>query len=313
MVLNNYTPFEKEFTMNTFLDIFEIFFCSEEVGASGTPHLQAYGETIHPTTIRALQDKISRAMVQNGPNNRMRSRWAIKIAVADRQKNYAYCTKSSPLLCCKPNEADLLKVIVPRVLSDQRKRKLELIDSIKSGMSCAAIAREYPDIYMQSSNGIDKLTYHYQPRRTWLTIGYWLSGATGTGKSRWAAANFPDAYYKDPETDWWDGYQAHETVIVDDFRPSKTLSFSKILRLVDRYPLTVQVKGATVQFAAKRILFTSPYPLLETFARCDWLKDEELNQLSRRFPHQLSFAPGLITNFLTKLPQDSLPTEAEDI
>ena len=45
------------------------------------------------------------------------------------------------------------------------------------------------------------------------------SGASsGTGKSRWVAAIWPDAFWKAPESKWWDGYSGQETVVLDDFK-----------------------------------------------------------------------------------------------
>lgn len=297
MVLNNYSEIEMQHAKHALPHLFNVFFFSQEIGESGTPHLQGYGETLHPTTIAGLQKKITSAQANQ------KSRWAVKIAVADRRANYQYCTKTSELTFSKPpSYEELFATVNPAHNSARSQRKMELIQQIREGSTVPEVARSYPDIYLQNASGIDKLSAHFQSKRQHMTIGYWLSGPTGAGKSRWAFENFPDAYYKDPETDWWDGYHGQETVIVDDYRPTKALSFAKLLRIVDRYPLVVQVKGSMTQFSSKRILFTSPYPLLETFSRCDWLKDEELNQLSRRFPHQLHFEPGSITCYLTKTP-----------
>ena len=48
---------------------------------------------------------------------------------------------------------------------------------------------------------------------------YGSSGApSGTGKSRWVAATWPDAFWKSPESKWWDGYSGQETVVLDDFK-----------------------------------------------------------------------------------------------
>ena len=33
-------------------------------------------------------------------------------------------------------------------------------------------------------------------------------GPSGTGKSRFVAARWPDAFWKAPESKWWDGYGA---------------------------------------------------------------------------------------------------------
>ena len=45
-----------------------------------------------------------------------------------------------------------------------------------------------------------------------------LWGPSGTRKSRFVAARWPDAFWKAPESKWWDGYSGQETVVLDDFK-----------------------------------------------------------------------------------------------
>jgi len=49
------------------------------------------------------------------------------------------------------------------------------------------------------------------------------------------------------------------------------------LRLFDEYPLQLEVKGGTVNFAAKKIFVTSPHP-----PTVMWSTREDLVQLTRR-------------------------------
>lgn len=81
-------------------------------------------------------------------------------------------------------------------------------------------------------------------------------GPTGTGKSRtaWEQAGL-NAYPKDPRTKWWDGYQAHENVVIDEF--DGTVDICHVLRWFDRYPVLVEIKGAAVPLKATRIWITS--------------------------------------------------------
>lgn len=92
-----------------------------------------------------------------------------------------------------------------------------------------------------------------QPRTT-KPIVHVLQGPTGTGKSRWALENFPGAYWKQ-RSNWWDGYEDHECVVIDEFYG--WLPFDLCLRLCDQYPLQVETKGGNVNFVATTIIFTS--------------------------------------------------------
>ena len=62
-----------------------------------------------------------------------------------------------------------------------------------------------------------------------------LWGPSGTGKSRFVAARWPDAFWKAPESKWWDGYSGHETVVLDDFK-DYGMPLVDLQRLLDWYP-----------------------------------------------------------------------------
>jgi len=100
---------------------------------------------------------------------------------------------------------------------------------------------------------------------------YW--GPTGSGKSKraWAEAGL-EAFPKDPRTKFWDGYRGHNHVVIDEYRGG--IDISHILRWFDRYPVIVEVKGASVVLKATKIWITSNlhpcdwYPLLDEVTKC---------------------------------------------
>lgn len=81
-------------------------------------------------------------------------------------------------------------------------------------------------------------------------------GPTGTGKSRraWDEAGL-DAYPKDPRTKFWCGYSNHVDVVIDEFRGG--IDIAHMLRWLDRYPVIVEIKGASVVLKAENIWITS--------------------------------------------------------
>jgi len=81
-------------------------------------------------------------------------------------------------------------------------------------------------------------------------------GRTGTGKSRraWEEASL-EAYPKDPNSKFWDGYRSHQHVVIDEFRGA--ISISHMLRWLDRYPCIIEVKGSSVVLCATKIWITS--------------------------------------------------------
>lgn len=91
-------------------------------------------------------------------------------------------------------------------------------------------------------------------QREWKTHVKVLWGPTGTGKSMYCAHSYPEAYWK-PQSTWWDGYTGQEVVIIDEFYGWLTYSF--MLRLLDRYPLVLETKGGHTTFLAKTLIITS--------------------------------------------------------
>jgi len=82
-----------------------------------------------------------------------------------------------------------------------------------------------------------------------------LWGPTGTGKSHRAWAAYPNAYPKDPNTKYWDGYQQHEHVVIDEFRGR--IDISHLLRWLDKYPVILEVKFGACVLVAHKIIITS--------------------------------------------------------
>jgi len=81
-------------------------------------------------------------------------------------------------------------------------------------------------------------------------------GPTGTGKSHraWELAGW-DAFPKDPCTKFWDGYQDHNNVVIDEFRGD--IGISHVLRWFDKYPVIVEAKHGACCLRAENIYITS--------------------------------------------------------
>lgn len=117
---------------------------------------------------------------------------------------------------------------------------------------------------------------------------FWLYGPTGIGKSL-HAWNFAERAFGPaeiyscpcPELKWHDGYFQHKVVIYEDFR-AKNVDFRHLLRLLDRYPVMVSLKGAFMAYLPELILITTPLSPKETFAKRYEHIPEDINQLERR-------------------------------
>lgn len=104
---------------------------------------------------------------------------------------------------------------------------------------------------------------------------YWFFGETGTGKSYTAWREAPDAYspknYK-----WWDGYDGHKTIILDELR-GDWCKFHEILTILGETPFKVECKGGMRQALYDTVYITSIHHPLNC-----WQSVEDKSQLMDR-------------------------------
>jgi len=125
------------------------------------------------------------------------------------------------------------------------KRKLDAIEDD----DLLPIVAKYPRL-------CNDMQLYYAPKRNTMTELYIFWGITGSGKSHRALQEAgDDVYYKPVGSQWWDGYEQNESVIIEDFRGQ--LSLDTILRLVDKYAMRVPYKGGHAQFNTRRVYITS--------------------------------------------------------
>lgn len=277
--VNNYDENDLQFYQtaceNEELGITFICFGREVAPSTGTPHLQGYLQCRSPTSIRAL---LNRIRGQGGNIHHC------DVARGTAEQNIAYTSKESTESC--PH----FRSGVLRSTGQGKRTDLDrVVDSIEEGKSYAELASEHGSSIIKYAGGIQRLLALRSPKRSHQTEIWWYWGPTGTGKSKAAWTEFPEAYSKDPSTHWWDGYSGEPVVIIDDYRPSKSIPFNQLLRLGDRYPLTVEVKGAYVNFNSKIIIITTPKPPRETFENLDWIGPEQLDQLERRITKTIRY------------------------
>jgi len=136
----------------------------------------------------------------------------------------------------------------------------------------------------------EKLLTYKEVKRTWMPEVYWYWGETGTGKSKKAADEAgTEAWWSGRDLKWWQGYDAHKHVVIDDFR-GDFCTFHELLRILDRYPYTIECKGGSRQLLATHIWITCPYHPSEVYNRTP----EEISQLLRRITTIINFQPNIL-------------------
>lgn len=172
--------------------------------------------------------------------------------------------------------------------SDNKQGKrtdLELVkDAVKDGKGMKEIISLCNSF--QAVRFAEKLIEHNEKKRDWEPRVMWYWGPTGTGKTRRAIEEAgADYWISGRNLKWWQGYDAHENVIIDDFR-GDFCTLHELLRILDRYPYTIEVKGASRQLLAKNIWITCPYHPMGVYKT-----SENINQLLRRITEVIYF-PG---------------------
>lgn len=102
----------------------------------------------------------------------------------------------------------------------------------------------------------------------------WIHGKTGCGKTKWVYDNFKP--YKPINYKWWNGYDGHKTVLIDEFRRD-FCKYHELLKLLDIYPYQVESKGGSRQIQANTFIITSCFHPEEVYET-----REDIQQLMRR-------------------------------
>lgn len=140
---------------------------------------------------------------------------------------------------------------------------VDLQRDLDQGMSVSDAAETYFAQYLRYSKSIESyIQMRMLPRDpsvpVFTTVLY---GPPGTGKTRYATHHAgPDAYWlarPNSQTGalWWDGYNGQETVVIDEF--SGWVPRELMCTILDRYPCTIQKKGASTQLRATKFFITS--------------------------------------------------------
>lgn len=260
---------------------------AHEVGASGTPHLQGYLELERQWRFNALKAKIPRAHIEPRKGTAKQADDYCRKGEQPHDEWEAHGTAGSNY-GMNVNIAVVLGQLGTQK-PGRRSDLEEVVASVLEGKSLRQIAESHPEQYIKFNKGIQdyraKMTEPRSRETAKEVIVYF--GPTGTGKTKTAVDQYPDAYMIGPEQGkWHDGYDQHKEVILEEFRAQFT--FGYLLRYLDRYPMQVEYKGGLTQFTADTIIITAPtHPAL--WYKPEATKDGKLDQLKRRITKIMQF------------------------
>jgi len=255
--INNYTDADTVMVRSLVHDSIYII-AGRETGENGTPHIQGYVYFANPRALTSVKKKLPRAHLeaQKGTN-----------AQASE-----YCKKDGDILLehgSPPSQGERTDIQEVKELVKAGKGMRDVVESTDS-FQAVRMAEKY-------------LTYK-ERKRTWKTIVYWAYGPTGVGKTTKVATGLLGAtdmaddnlYVCAGDSKWWDGYDAHPLVIIDDMRKDFA-KFHDMLRLLDCTPWRVEFKGGSRQLQATHMVITAPKSPWEMYDT-----REDIKQLIRR-------------------------------
>lgn len=261
--INNYTEADVHRIRDWFDEPNNARYCLlgyEVAPETGTKHIQGYVYVDNPRFGNVLRHAFGG-----------KGHW--EVAKGTPKQNHTYCTKGGDFLemgtLPSQGKRSDLESLARRVCSDNVSLK---------GLAAAG---EFSDVatWMRYSRSFETLKNVVAPKRdpSHAPTVVWLHGPTGCGKSRLAYEKYPDAYRWPGAGYWFDGYDGHDTIVFDDFRHDAGITFSNLLRIIDRFPMSLPVKGGFVELAATTFVFTTPMEPANVYPT-----NERVNQLMRR-------------------------------
>ena len=206
-----------------------------ELGESGTPHLQGYLE---------LESKQRLGGVKKLPGF---SRAHLEIRQGSQKQAVDYCRK----------DGHFFEHGSPRVSQQGKRSDLDAIKELLDVGTCESdVADQYFGQWCRYRKSFSAYRDLQRPVGLRDVEVFFLWGLAGSGKTGFVYQREPELWISsDPTLQWFDGYSGEEAVLLDDYRGDASTSF--ILRVLDRYPLKVPVKGSFTNWTPKRIYITS--------------------------------------------------------
>lgn len=95
--------------------------------------------------------------------------------------------------------------------------------------------------------------------------GIWVWGVPGTGKTTTVTNAFGGCFLKEPNK-WWDGYEAQEVVVIDEFAKDFPQDIKRLIKVWgDRLPFTAESKGISHKIRPKLVIITSNWSIEQVF------------------------------------------------
>lgn len=246
--LNNFTTEEVD-SINSWHQDGRVKFLiyQHESGANSTPHLQGYIVGNGPLRLRAVRSLLARG------------HW--EAARGTHMQCVEYCSKGE-------TRVDGPWQFGEHGVQGERSDLQRAADMLRGGATLRAVAQEFPGQFIRYGRGMQQFqsVVGGGGQRDVHVLAYF--GEPGSGKTsrvyeetawrhvhRGGNCREPYRPVVTKAQLWWEGYDGEDTVLLDDW--VGTGSISGFLQLLDRYPIRVNVKGASAHAKFTYLYITS--------------------------------------------------------
>ncbi len=261
-ILNKFFPLAKSLHRHVY-----IVFSLEIAPITGTPHIQGYIELDDNQGFSFLHNYF--AIQKNGNLDKFH----IEPAKAGSVKNKEYIKKDGTYYeygTPKINGRTDISRIKELIRENPRNTKEILQEHANNNQQ------------LRFGMGISQLFLEKRDKNNPPKV-IWIYGKPGTGKTKLVYDSFESiCSVSDPK---WPGsrYAQQDCLLFDDFR-HEDISFNLFLKIIDRYPLELALKGSSVELNSPYIVITTPYSIEKTFQ----MYNENIQQVKRRVTREIN-------------------------
>lgn len=290
ITVNNPLP-EDEEAFNKFDSVYSVY--QYEKGESGTIHLQGYLRFANAVALSTIKAGLSRAHIE--------------LAKGNDYQNKLYCTKEEG------------RVDGPWEYGTMAKpgKRTDLIvgcEAIDMGASVNELIVDNPNLLRSEAylRRYKVLKYCKRDRNVGINI-YVYIGPPGSGKTKKIYDDYKDSVYSAPVPTsqiWFDGYEGQKVIMLDEWPlVERSDLYEHLLKITDRYPYDVPIKGGFVPLGQSDIIISSnDMPGL-------WFQGRGLRALGRRvkefWKFSLPFPSAPVQFFPLAPPRPLSPVVAE--
>lgn len=228
-----FTHFEKENQKLKNIEDIECIYCimgRERCPETGREHTQGFVHFANAVAFKTAQSRLSNYKIH------------VEIMKGTHDQAIEYCKKEEDYVehGDRPVQGDRTDLEKIREATNEGRPMHEIIQ-LASG-------------YQAMRMGELLLRYREEPREIQDIDCEWFWGRQGQITAWHEAISWETRVYQPLSEKWWDGYDGHQVVIIDD---PQIIEKSNLNKLTNRFPFRVETKGGSREVKYKRMIFTT--------------------------------------------------------